>query len=152
MVAAQLGGALNDALGPLRAVGIGAAILAVSMAALAAAVVWGETPFWLLVVLAVCMALAIGLLNPPLAVWLLGQAGPSSNEVMALNTSATYIGTSVGGILGGLLLSGVGPTALPVLAVIEMVAVVLLIATARTVDTREEPAADPSKPASSPTS
>ncbi|OEU91357.1 MFS transporter [Streptomyces oceani] len=143
VVAAQLGGALNDALGPLRTVCIGAAVLALSMAALAGAVVWGQAPFWLLIILAVFMALAIGLLNPPLAVWLLGRAGPSSNEVMALNTSATYIGTSAGSVLGGLLLSGFGPTALPVLAVVEMIVVVLLIATARTSapDSGQQPSA-----------
>lgn len=130
LVATQIGGTASDKLGPLRTVLIGAGTLVVAMAGLSGSVLWGETPFWLLVLLVMVMAFAIGMLNPPLAVWLLSRAGASGNEVMALNASVMYLGTSLGGVLGGLLLALSGPGALPVLAVVETVLVVLLIATA----------------------
>ncbi|MEU3937636.1 MFS transporter [Streptomyces sp. NPDC029044] len=130
LVATQIGGTASDKLGPLRTVLIGAGTLVTAMAGLSGSVLWGETPFWLLVLLVMVMAFAIGMLNPPLAVWLLGRAGASGNEVMALNASVMYLGTSLGGVLGGLLLALSGPGALPVLAVVETALVVLLIATA----------------------
>ncbi|MCI0385831.1 MFS transporter [Streptomyces sp. CNQ085] len=130
VVATQVGGVASDKLGPLRTVAIGAGVLVAVMAALSAMVIWGSTPFWMLVVLVMFMAFAIGMLNPPLAAWLLGRAGRSGNEVMALNASAMYLGTSLGGVLGGLLLSLYGPASLPLLAVGETVLVVLLVVTA----------------------
>lgn len=130
LIATQVGGTASDKLGPLRTILTGAGALVVAMAGLSGSVLWGETPFWLLVLLVMVMTFAIGMLNPPLAVWLLSRAGASGNEVMALNASVMYLGTSLGGVLGGLLLALAGPGALPVLAVVETVLVVLLIATA----------------------
>ena len=130
LVATQIGGTASDKLGPLRTVLIGAGTLVTAMVGLSGSVLWGETPFWLLVLLVMVMAFAIGMLNPPLAVWLLSRAGASGNEVMALNASVMYLGTSLGGVLGGLLLALSGPGALPALAVAETALVVLLIATA----------------------
>ncbi|MQS06159.1 MFS transporter [Streptomyces alkaliphilus] len=140
LVATQVGGAASDKLGPLRTLLIGAGTLVTAMAGLAGSVLWGATPFWLLVLLVMIMAFAIGMLNPPLAVWLLSRAGTSGNEVMALNASVMYLGTSLGGVLGGLLLALSGPAALPVLAVAELALVLLLVATAGRGAPREQDA------------
>ncbi|MBW4721347.1 MFS transporter [Saccharothrix obliqua] len=129
LVATQVGGTLSDNLGPLRTVAIGACILVASMVGLTASVAWGAAPLWVLIAIVMVMAFGIGMLNPPLAVWLLSRAGASGNEVMALNASVMYLGTSVGGALGGVLLTLHGPGALPVLAVVETLLVVLLVVT-----------------------
>lgn len=152
LVATQIGGTASDKLGPLRTVLIGAATLVAAMAGLSGSTLWGETPFWLLVAVVMVMTFGIGMLNPPLAVWLLSRAGASGNEVMALNASVMYLGTSMGGVMGGLLLAQSGPGALPVLAVAETALVVLLIATAgrgRTAEEQEASAA-PTDPEAAP--
>ncbi|WP_336324103.1 MFS transporter [Streptomyces lavendofoliae] len=156
LVATQVGGTASDKLGPLRTVATGAGILVASMAGLTVAAAWGSTPLWVLMALVMVMAFGIGMLNPPLAVWLLSRAGSSGNEVMALNASVMYLGTSVGGVLGGALLALSGPGALPVLAVVETLLVVLLIVTAErrsagkgeaatAVERTGEPATSPSR-------
>ncbi|MER6600637.1 MFS transporter [Streptomyces parvus] len=156
LVATQVGGTASDKLGPLRTVATGAGILVASMVGLTVSVAWGSAPLWVLIGLVMVMAFGIGMLNPPLAVWLLSRAGSSGNEVMALNASVMYLGTSLGGVLGGTLLALSGPGALPVLAVVETLLVVLLVVTAerRSAGTGEdapaagaadEPAAAPSR-------
>src|SRR5690606_1292318 len=69
--------------------------------------------------------------SPPRQVWLISRAGPSANEVMALNSSVTYLGTSAGGLIGGLLLAQWGPISLPLVAAAEVAIVVTLLLTAR---------------------
>ncbi|NUV72489.1 MULTISPECIES: MFS transporter [unclassified Streptomyces] len=156
LVATQVGGTASDKLGPLRTVATGAGILVAAMVGLTVSVAWGSAPLWVLIGLVMVMAFGIGMLNPPLAVWLLSRAGSSGNEVMALNASVMYLGTSLGGVLGGTLLALSGPGALPVLAVVETLLVVLLVVTAerRSAVTGEdtpaagaadEPAAAPSR-------
>lgn len=130
LVATQIGGTASDKIGPLRTVATGAGILVASMVGLMASVFWGSAPLWVLMALVMVMAFGIGMLNPPLVVWLLSRAGASGNEVMALNASAMYLGASLGGVLGGILLAFSGPGALPVLAVVETLLVVLLVVTA----------------------
>jgi len=129
--ATVIGGAGADRFGPLRMIVTGAVVLVVSMLTLALMVGRGGTPLILLVVLAVVWSLAIGTLNPPLQVWLLRWAGPAANEVMALNSSAIYLGTSIGGVLGGVLLTQWGPQSLPLVAAAEVLLVVVLLAAAR---------------------
>jgi len=131
VAATLIGGAGADRLGPVRMVILGASLLMASMLTLAAMVGWGATPLALLVALAVVWSLAIGTLNPPLQVWLISRAGPSANEVMALNSSVTYLGTSAGGLIGGLLLAQWGPISLPLVAAAEVAIVVTLLLTAR---------------------
>ncbi|MFI0878146.1 MFS transporter [Streptomyces parvus] len=156
LVATQVGGTASDKLGPLRTVATGAGILVASMVGLTVSVAWGSAPLWVLIGLVMVMAFGIGMLNPPLAVWLLSRAGSSGNEVMALNASVMYLGTSLGGVLGGTLLALSGPGALPVLAVVETLLVVLLVVTAErrsavtgedapAAGTADEPAAAPSR-------
>ncbi|WP_018222388.1 MFS transporter [Salinispora pacifica] len=130
VVATVIGGAGADRLGPPRMITLGATLLAASMLTLSAMIGWGDTPLALLVLLAVVWSLAIGTLNPPLQVWLISRSGPSANEVMALNSSAIYLGTSAGGLLGGLLLAQWGPILLPLVAAAEVVLVVILLMTA----------------------
>ncbi|WP_408991019.1 MFS transporter [Streptomyces sp. 1268] len=156
LVATQVGGTASDKLGPLRTVATGAGILVASMVGLTVSVAWGSAPLWVLIGLVMVMAFGIGMLNPPLAVWLLSRAGSSGNEVMALNASVMYLGTSLGGVLGGTLLALSGPGALPVLAVVETLLVVLLVVTAErrsagagedapAAGAADEPAAAPSR-------
>jgi len=130
VVATVIGGAGADRLGPIRMVILGASLLMASMLTLSAMVGWGATPLALLVVLAVVWSLAIGTLNPPLQVWLISRSGPAANEVMALNSSVTYLGTSAGGVIGGLLLAPWGPISLPLVAAAEVAIVVALLLTA----------------------
>ncbi|MER6914855.1 MFS transporter [Streptomyces sp. NPDC000594] len=148
VVATQIGGTASDRLGALRTVTIGATTLVVAMVGLSSAVVWGDAPFWTLILVVMVMAFGIGMLNPPLNVWLLSRSGNSSNEVMALNASVMYLGTSLGGVAGGVLLSGSGAVGLPILAVVETILVVLLVATAgRSGDTSDPSSGGGSKSA-----
>ncbi|MFI6768987.1 MFS transporter [Streptomyces sp. NPDC050355] len=52
-----------------------------------------------------------GALNPPLQTRLLSLAGDAGNEVVALNSSCLFLGISLSGGLGGLVLAGLGPVA-----------------------------------------
>ncbi|GAA2790707.1 hypothetical protein GCM10020219_072540 [Nonomuraea dietziae] len=68
-------------------------------------------------------AVASWWIPPPAQARLLALAGEAGPQALALNSSAVYVGVSAGGALGGLLIEGYGPGALPVgAAAAELVA------------------------------
>lgn len=83
---------------------------------LVVATVWGGMAFWN---------------SPAIQARLHHLAGPVSGQALALNTSGTYLGVSIGAAVGGLILSGVGPGGLPLIAAGFAVAALLLLALAR---------------------
>lgn len=83
---------------------------------LVVATVWGGMAFWN---------------SPAIQARLHHLAGPVSGQALALNTSGTYLGVSIGAAVGGLILSGVGPGGLPLIAAGFAVVALLLLALAR---------------------
>lgn len=79
------------------------------------ATVWGGMAFWN---------------SPAIQARLHHLAGPVSGQALALNTSGTYLGVSIGAAVGGLALSGVGPGSLPLIAAGFAVTAVLLLSLA----------------------
>src|SRR5699024_7396404 len=65
---------------------------------LVVATVWGGMAFWN---------------SPAIQARLHHLAGPVSGQALALNTSGTYLGVSIGAAVGGVILSSVGPGGLP---------------------------------------
>lgn len=57
-------------------------------------------------------------------------SGPLAPQALALNTSGTYLGVSLGGLLGGRALTGWGSGALPPLAVACTVLALVLLSNA----------------------
>ncbi len=84
--------------------------------------VWGGMAFWN---------------SPAIQARLHHLAGPVSGQALALNTSGTYLGVSIGAAVGGIILSGVGPGGLPLIAAGFAVAALLLLTLARR--TTQEP-------------
>lgn len=82
---------------------------------LAVATVWGGMAFWN---------------SPAIQARLHHLAGPVSGQALALNTSGTYLGVSIGAAVGGLTLSGVGPGSLPLIAAGFAITALLLLALA----------------------
>lgn len=111
-----LGGIATDRLGADRTllIGIGAIIASMNVLwalwalrpappplALAIVMVWGGMAFWN---------------SPAIQARLHHLAGPVSEQALALNTSGTYLGVSVGAAVGGGALSAAGVGVLPVVA------------------------------------
>lgn len=82
---------------------------------LAVATVWGGMAFWN---------------SPAIQARLHHLAGSVSGQALALNTSGTYLGVSIGAAVGGLTLSGVGPGSLPLIAAGFAITALLLLALA----------------------
>jgi predicted MFS family arabinose efflux permease len=81
-------------------------------------IVWGATAFWN---------------APAIQTRLYGLAGPLAHQALALNTSSNFLGVSIGGAIGGLVVSGADATAIPLVsAAFGLAAVTLLYIAART--------------------
>ncbi|MFI2027549.1 MFS transporter [Streptomyces buecherae] len=112
-VAAWLGGRGADQWGPRPTVvaaelGHGAALVAVAVLA------WvGDMPYAALAAAMMLVALFAWSLTPPLQMLLLSLAPGAGMEVLALQTSALFLGASLGGVLGGLLLAHGSAAAIP---------------------------------------
>lgn len=122
----QLGGRASDRWGPATALLIGCGGFAVVMLALAAT--WPLRPVSLVVILPLLAlwSLLAWWIPPPTSARLLALAGPAGPQALALNSSAVYVGVAGGGALGGLVLTGPGSGALPLIAAaVQLVALAL---------------------------
>ncbi|MGO3363451.1 MAG: MFS transporter [Corynebacterium sp.] len=144
IVGVWLGGVLTDRIGPVRTM-----VLALSTLGLGAAGSWA---FWTqaplhsgaavvsLVALGAVQALGAFAMSPALTARLSTTAGDGADAAIALNTSGTYLGVTVAGAVGGLVLASSGAGAVVgVATVIVFVAAGLFSLSART------PAARPVK-------
>lgn len=126
-----LGGIATDRWGADRTLLFGIGAIVASMLALWA--LWASRPASLPLVLVVATVWG-GMAfwnSPAIQARLHHLAGSVSGQALALNTSGTYLGVSIGAAVGGLILSGVGPGGLPLIAAGFAVAALLLLALAR---------------------
>lgn len=116
IVGIWLGGMATDRLGANRTLLIGIGTIATTMIALW--MLWTIRPAplpFVLVVLTLWGGMAFWN-SPAIQARLHHLAGPVSGQALALNTSGTYLGISIGAATGGTILSTVGPGALPLTA------------------------------------
>lgn len=126
-----LGGIATDRWGADRTLLFGIGAIVASMLAL-----WG---LWATGPASLSLVLVVATLWGGMAFWnspaiqarLNHLAGPISGQALALNTSGTYLGVSIGAAVGGLTLSGIGPGGLPLIAAGFAVAALLLLTLAR---------------------
>lgn len=131
IVGIWLGGIATDRWGADRALLFGIGAIVTSMLAL-----WGlwaarPAPLWLVLIVATVWGGMAFWNSPAIQARLHHLAGPVSGQALALNTSGTYLGVSIGAAVGGLILSGVGPGGLPLIAAGFAVIALLLLALAR---------------------
>ncbi|MFD3745359.1 MFS transporter [Nocardia sp. NPDC058633] len=121
------GGVATDHWGPDRALTIGVGVIAASMGCLWLMWVLRPVPLCaLLPVLAIWGAAAFWN-SPPIQARLAVASGPLAPQAMALNTSGTYLGVSLGGLLGGLALGTAGSGSLPPTAAAFALLALLLV-------------------------
>jgi len=116
IIGTMLGGRLTDLWGPERTLGASLALQVLATAAVAVVAVRLDPGAVPAAVVAVALALwAIGgwALNPAVQTRLLRLAGDAGTEVVALNSSALYVGIAVAGAAGGASLALSGPQAVP---------------------------------------
>lgn len=126
-----LGGIATDRWGADRTLLFGIGAIVASMLALWA--LWASRPASLPLVLVVATVWG-GMAfwnSPAIQARLHHLAGPVSGQALALNTSGTYLGVSIGAAVGGVILSSVGPGGLPLIAAGFAVAALLLLTLAR---------------------
>lgn len=131
MAGIWLGGLATDRWGADRALLFGVSVIVAAMVALWA--LWASRPASLPLVLAVATVWG-GMAfwnSPAIQARLHRLAGPVSGQALALNTSGTYLGVSLGAAGGGVILTGSGPGVLPLSAAGVAIAALLLLALAR---------------------
>ncbi|MFI0418809.1 MFS transporter [Spongiactinospora sp. 9N601] len=111
--AAWLGGRGSDRIGPHRTLVLAFAGYAVFLVATAAVTWAGDMPIAVLGAAAILLALAGWAVNPPLQSMMFTLAPGAAGPAMALATCAMFIGASLGGVLGGVLLATVGAAGIP---------------------------------------
>ena len=127
MAGVWLGGLATDRWGALRTLGAGMTVFVVAMA--------GLTIFWLLrpvslpylLVLVSLWAGSAFWISPAIAARVMDLADEAAQPAMALNTSFTYLGVALGGVLGGVALDMIGVAYLaPTSLAIGILALVVL--------------------------
>ncbi|WP_142050897.1 MFS transporter [Pseudonocardia kunmingensis] len=108
MLGVWWGGLAVDRVGPDRSLLIGVGGLVAALGVLAGLWFVRPVPFWLVVPVTAVWAGFAFWNSPAIQARLLGLAGPVGGQALALNTTATYLGVSLAGALGGLVLGGVG--------------------------------------------
>lgn len=126
-----LGGIATDRWGADRTLLFGIGVIVLAMVGLWG--LWVARPAFLLLVLAVATIWG-GMAfwsSPAIQARLHSLAGPVSGQALALNTSGTYLGVSLGAAVGGLALSGPGIGVLPLIAAAFALGALVLLALAR---------------------
>ena len=128
------GGLATDRWGADRALLVGVGAIVVAMTALW--VLWGARPApvpLVLVVTTVWGGMAFWN-SPAIQTRLHALAGPVAGQALALNASGTYLGVATGAAIGGLVLSGIGPGVLPLVAAGFAIGALVLLALTRPAD------------------
>jgi predicted MFS family arabinose efflux permease len=113
IVGGQLGGLVAERRGPDAALRLGTAVFIGAMAALALAWQFRPIPAVSVVPLVLVRNLAAWSIPPAAQAKVFAHAGPGVDQVMALCSSAAYVGVTAGAALGGVLLATRGAGALP---------------------------------------
>lgn len=113
MAGIWLGGIASDRWGPDRTLVVGTVAFVAVMAGFMLLWPWRPVPLWSVLPLSALWCGASFWPIPAIQTRLLGLAGPVGPQVLAMNASASYLGASAGGVIGGLLLAGVGTVVLP---------------------------------------
>lgn len=116
MVGIWASGRVVDRWGADRTLLIGVSAFVASMVAVAALWPLRPIPVLVLVLVSLVWSGAAFWNSPAVQARLHLLAGPVSAQALALNTSGTYLGVAVGGAVGGVVLSVMGPGGLPVVA------------------------------------
>ncbi|WP_063772720.1 MFS transporter [Streptomyces sp. CT34] len=128
LIGPLIGGKFTDSTGPRPTLTAAFAGCSVVLFAFAGTIAWGHTPAVLFCALGAAWAITSWGAYPPTQLRLLTLAGDSGNEPMALYSSAIYLGTAVGGAVGGALLTGFGVFVLPLVgAVLQLIALALYL-------------------------
>lgn len=146
---ALVGGRVADAIGPGRTMvaALSLQVVATVLLGVSGSVAAGGVPVVLVGVLLLGWGVFGGALGPPLQTRLLKLAGPAGNEVVALNSSAMFVGTSLSGLVGGIVLAGYGAVAvLWAAAAVTAVAAIMLAISVRA--TPDDPGAQKSQASS----
>jgi DHA1 family inner membrane transport protein len=139
IVGAFVGGRLVDALGALRTLMIFlGGVLAAPVLMVLLGLAGGPYPVPVVASVLVFYGLATWGIAPATQAWLLGRGdGPgAANELIALNNSAMFLGFSLAGGIGGLVLETNGPLAVPATAAGCVLVSLALFWTAFTSDRR----------------
>jgi predicted MFS family arabinose efflux permease len=108
MAGVWLGGLATDRWGALRALTVGMSVFVLAMAGLTILWTLRPVPLPYLLVLVALWAGSAFWNSPAIAAWIMAIAGGAAQQAMALNTSFTYLGVALGGILGGIALDTAG--------------------------------------------
>ncbi len=107
------GGMATDRWGPDRTLIVGTSIFVGMMAVLEIFWLFRPVPFSILVVVGSIWGGVAFAISPAIQARLHMLAGPLAAQALAINTSGTYLGVAIGGAIGGLVLSTVGPGLFP---------------------------------------
>ncbi len=124
------GGKVTDRWGPDRALVTGIGIFTGIMAVLGLLWFVRPVPFVVLVVVGTIWGGMAFWNSPAIQARLYLLAGPVAAQALALNTSSTYLGVSLGGALGGLALGSLGAGVLPAVAAVLGISALALLALA----------------------
>ncbi|MFG2289671.1 MFS transporter [Streptomyces sp. NPDC048595] len=124
------GGKVTDRWGPDRALVTGIGIFTGIMAVLGLLWFVRPVPFVVLVVVGTIWGGMAFWNSPAIQARLYLLAGPVAAQALALNTSSTYLGVSLGGALGGLTLGSLGAGVLPAVAAVLGIGALALLALA----------------------
>lgn len=130
-VAAWLGGYGADTWGPRRTLLAGLTVHITLLALISFAASRGGVPLPVLGLLFAIQALGSWSFTPPVQMLLLRAAPSAVAQVLSLQTTGLFLGTTCGGVLGGVLLGNIGPYAVPLVGAVLGIAAVPLLFTGR---------------------
>ncbi|MFI6213965.1 MFS transporter [Nocardia brasiliensis] len=110
------GGIYVDKKGPSAALRIGFGLFLGTMVVFSVLTAFAPIPLPVLVLLTLVWSLSLYWNAPAMQTMLLDSAPDSATQVLALNSSSTYLGVTLGSIAGGVTLSLFSPFALPIAA------------------------------------
>lgn len=116
LIGSVAGGIYVDKKGPSAALRIGFGLFLGTMVIFSVLTAFAPIPLAVLVLLTLVWSLSLYWNAPAMQTMLLDSAPDSATQVLALNSSSTYLGVTLGSIAGGITLSLFSPFALPIAA------------------------------------
>ncbi|MFF3225644.1 MFS transporter [Nocardia suismassiliense] len=116
LIGSVVGGIFVDKKGASAALRIGFGLFLGTMVVFSILTMFAPIPMPVLVALTLVWSLALYWNAPAMQTMLLDAAPDSATQVLALNSSSTYLGVTLGSIAGGVTLSLFSPFALPIAA------------------------------------